>query len=192
MHRDDVPIPEPCSASWDDMHGGERKRFCDHCDKHVHHLSALSEDEAAEVLKHPEVCVRYAVGADAQIRFRSRRRFLVGLAAATSAVASVPAVAAVVGDGTDPNLLNWAWDKVSDWWAGGCPVEGEQVLGEVGTMPVEIATKPEAHDPGKLGDATSFDDSSLLDIVSGGVREPLPSTRPKTMGRPVLHRPTEE
>ena len=139
MHRDELPIPEPCQASWDEMDGSERKRFCGDCRKHVHDLSALTEDEAAVVVSEPDVCVRYTVGSDEQIRFQSRRRFIVGLAVASAAMVSMPAAASILDEGDEPGVMSWAWDKVSTWWLGGASSEGETPPAESPIDPVEVS-----------------------------------------------------
>jgi hypothetical protein len=48
---DDVRIASPCSASWDDMIGDERVRFCQQCTKNVYNLSALSRQDAEALLR---------------------------------------------------------------------------------------------------------------------------------------------
>ena len=45
-----VRIASPCPKSWDEMSGDNRARFCSHCNKHVHNLSALREDEAQRLI----------------------------------------------------------------------------------------------------------------------------------------------
>jgi len=38
-------IAKPCTASWAQMTGDERRRYCDLCGLHVHNLSAMTERE---------------------------------------------------------------------------------------------------------------------------------------------------
>jgi hypothetical protein len=38
-------IKQRCSASWDTMRGDDKRRFCDHCQKFVHNVSAMSQEE---------------------------------------------------------------------------------------------------------------------------------------------------
>ena len=98
MKHNDVRIDEPCSASWSEMSGSERKRFCALCSKHVHDLSAMTEPEAQQVIDSvEEPCVRYTSNPDGTIRFRSSRRVFLsragmiagGLMLGLSAAASV-------------------------------------------------------------------------------------------------------
>ena len=75
MHRDQLPIAEPCHADWNTMSGDSRKRFCGSCTKHVHDLSAMTEPEAVDLLETMRnLCVRYAVGGDGQILHAPARR----------------------------------------------------------------------------------------------------------------------
>ena len=38
-------IEKPCPANWDEMKGDEKRRFCEHCQLHVHNLSAMTQAE---------------------------------------------------------------------------------------------------------------------------------------------------
>lgn len=93
MHRDDVPIAEPCSAEWATMTGDARRRFCQMCTKHVHDLSAMTATEAAGVLEQESgPCVRYSTDASGNIRHRGAAAMTVAavLMAAAPAVADPP------------------------------------------------------------------------------------------------------
>jgi len=60
LHR--IAIPSPCTASWDLMHGDDRVRHCGSCNKNVFNLSAMAEDEAADLLASNtdgHLCVRF-------------------------------------------------------------------------------------------------------------------------------------
>ena len=37
---DRIRVASPCSADWDEMTGNDEVRFCRHCSRHVHDLSA--------------------------------------------------------------------------------------------------------------------------------------------------------
>src|SRR5271168_5167752 len=43
-------IAKPCSVKWTDMSGDERKRFCGKCRLNVYNLSAMTGDEAENLL----------------------------------------------------------------------------------------------------------------------------------------------
>ena len=54
-----------CPANWDEMVGDEQKRFCSHCQKHVHNLSAMTRDEAQALVTSGEnLCIRMVRRAD--------------------------------------------------------------------------------------------------------------------------------
>jgi hypothetical protein len=69
-----LPIASPCRESFAAMHGDSKSRFCDSCGKHVHDLSARTEEEARALLvaaKGTRICVRYAKDSTGAIRFRA-------------------------------------------------------------------------------------------------------------------------
>ena len=69
-----LPIARPCSESFTSMPGGESKRFCASCDKHVHDLSAGTEEDARALFaanRGQRVCVRFAKDAAGNVRFRA-------------------------------------------------------------------------------------------------------------------------
>jgi hypothetical protein len=56
----DIRIASPCPAKWDAMSGDERARHCGSCEKTVYNISALTADEAAELIAAHEgkLCIR--------------------------------------------------------------------------------------------------------------------------------------
>lgn len=60
-----VRIQSPCTEDWSRMAGGNEKRFCDKCQLHVHNLSAMPSEEAAQLLAHRtgRLCIRYEIPA---------------------------------------------------------------------------------------------------------------------------------
>jgi hypothetical protein len=56
-----ISVATPCNASWEDMRGNDRVRFCGKCEKNVYNLSAMSEDEAETLVYEQEgdLCVRF-------------------------------------------------------------------------------------------------------------------------------------
>ncbi|HMZ79414.1 MAG TPA: carboxypeptidase-like regulatory domain-containing protein, partial [Acidobacteriota bacterium] len=58
---DRVQVKSPCTEDWNEMVGNDQVRFCSHCSKHVHNLSAMTRREAEElVLKsNGNLCIRY-------------------------------------------------------------------------------------------------------------------------------------
>ena len=59
---DVIEVKQPCPMSWEQMRGDDTRRFCAHCNKHVHNLSAMPADEAEKLVCSAagELCVRYA------------------------------------------------------------------------------------------------------------------------------------
>lgn len=98
----EAEIATPCPASWADMKGDDRVRYCGGCKKHVYNFAELTRDEIdAVITKHEgKPCARLFVRADGmmitkdcvvQLRKPSR---LVG-AIAVGAVGAAFAVAAI-------------------------------------------------------------------------------------------------
>ena len=45
-----IEIPTPCPMKWEELSGGDRKRYCDHCTKHVFNFSEMPAAEVKEIL----------------------------------------------------------------------------------------------------------------------------------------------
>ena len=58
-----------CPAKWSHMHGDERVRHCTHCKLNVYNISAMTREEAVNLLEEngEKVCVRYYQRADGAI-----------------------------------------------------------------------------------------------------------------------------
>ncbi len=56
-----IKIAKPCSESWDEMYGTDRKRLCAKCDLNVFNLSAMTKAEAENLIFTSEgrVCARF-------------------------------------------------------------------------------------------------------------------------------------
>ena len=69
MMLEDVRIASPCPASWDEMLGNDRTRFCTGCEKNVYDISNMTRDEAEELISANEgdLCVRFFQRADGTI-----------------------------------------------------------------------------------------------------------------------------
>lgn len=76
VNKRTLHIAEPCHADWNAMTGDEARRFCDSCQKHVHHLSAMTRREARALVRAPQpegLCVRYSHDPKSgQVQFRKR------------------------------------------------------------------------------------------------------------------------
>jgi hypothetical protein len=66
---DSIEVKSPCMQDWDSMHGNDEMRFCDHCVKHVHNLSALTRKDARKLIVRSQggICVRYIRRPDGRI-----------------------------------------------------------------------------------------------------------------------------
>lgn len=56
-----LSVNSPCTAEWDSMAGNEQVRFCTHCEKSVHNLSAMTRKDALRFVRANAagVCVRF-------------------------------------------------------------------------------------------------------------------------------------
>ncbi|MFT3766994.1 MAG: hypothetical protein QM820_15970 [Minicystis sp.] len=103
---DDIRIASPCDASWEDMTGDGRVRFCGSCQKHVYNIIAMTRGEAESLLAAHEgegsICLRLYQRADGTVitadcpegvRRRRRRRRVLAVASA-GAMAATAALAA--------------------------------------------------------------------------------------------------
>ena len=65
-----LQIPAPCPANWDAMSGDAAGRFCQHCQKTVHDLSAMTRDEAERLVCQAAgvLCVRITRLPDGQVQ----------------------------------------------------------------------------------------------------------------------------
>jgi hypothetical protein len=89
---DSVRVASPCNASWDEMLGDDRVRFCTSCEKNVFNLSAMPREDAERLLAermNGELCVRFYQRADGTVMTQDcpvgvtkKRRKLAVLAAA--------------------------------------------------------------------------------------------------------------
>jgi hypothetical protein len=105
---DKVSVASPCSASWDEMEGDDRKRFCGKCEKNVYNLSAMTAEDAEALLRaneSAEMCIRLYKRADGTVltsdcpvgvrRKRVRRVAAVAIGAGALAAGAAAAVAAL-------------------------------------------------------------------------------------------------
>jgi hypothetical protein len=91
---DMVEVATPCTASWDEMAGDDRVRFCSQCRLHVYNISALTRAEAEALLQEKEghLCTRFfrrldgtILTQDCPIGVRSMRRWLASFLALAAA-----------------------------------------------------------------------------------------------------------
>src|SRR6185437_14090914 len=61
-------IGKSCKADWEKMQGDDKNRFCEHCQKYVHNLSAMNNRERkAFATNTKQMCIAYFQRADGQI-----------------------------------------------------------------------------------------------------------------------------
>lgn len=96
---DQVRVASPCNASWDEMLGDDRVRFCTSCEKNVFNLSAMSREDAERLIQERlgggELCVRFYQRADGTVMTqdcpvgvtKKRRKMAVMAAAGAGAMA---------------------------------------------------------------------------------------------------------
>jgi hypothetical protein len=98
-------VATPCHASWDDMTGTGRVRFCHLCQKKVYNLSAMTRGEGERLLAKSEgnMCVRMyrrqdgtVMTTDCPVGVRRRRWAAVWAAAVVAALGSIATVGAAV------------------------------------------------------------------------------------------------
>jgi hypothetical protein len=61
-----LPVAFPCPKRWEEMRGDMKRRFCEHCQLHVHNLSAMSRRERGAFVAgaRGQTCVTYELQAD--------------------------------------------------------------------------------------------------------------------------------
>ncbi|XXY19401.1 cell division protein ZapB [Sorangium sp. So ce216] len=66
---DSLRVASPCTASWDEMAGDDRVRFCQRCEKNVYNLSEMPRDEAERLVRAAagDLCVRLYQRADGTV-----------------------------------------------------------------------------------------------------------------------------
>src|SRR5688572_7497716 len=65
-----IEVATPCPADWDAMTGDDRRRFCAHCQCHVHDLSAMRSAEVLDLIcrNAGQLCVQFERAADGQVK----------------------------------------------------------------------------------------------------------------------------
>jgi hypothetical protein len=160
---DRVQVASPCPVRWDSMRGDNRKRFCDQCRLNVYNLSAMTREEAAELVLRAEgrFCAGFYRRADGTILTRDCP---VGLRAARAAAASalrrvaaaiaLVAGAVLVGAGRTPGwrLRNvQPFSRVCEWLSPSAPpFMAGKVSWTAGSM-IRPLPAPPPNVPGKRG-----------------------------------------
>ncbi|MEO6741414.1 MAG: hypothetical protein ABIP20_14285 [Chthoniobacteraceae bacterium] len=69
-----LQIGTPCPKNWDDMAGDAKRRFCEHCQLHVHNLSGMKPGERAQFVAESRgrACITYELRPDGTMVTPSR------------------------------------------------------------------------------------------------------------------------
>jgi len=69
----EIKVAAPCEAEWKWMHGNDRVRFCGQCNLNVFNLSAMTVEEAEDLVRRADgrLCVRFYRRADGTILTRN-------------------------------------------------------------------------------------------------------------------------
>jgi hypothetical protein len=119
-----LKVGTPCPKQWNEMDGGAKRRFCEHCQLHVHNLSAMSERERRDFTAKTggQGCISYLVRPDGtMISERFWSRFFRPLRFAGTAVLAT--------------LL--------PFWFSACARERERILGALPSPKTAPGTTPE-------------------------------------------------
>jgi hypothetical protein len=148
---DQVRVASPCNADWNEMLGDDRVRFCLSCDKNVFNLSAMSREDAEDLLRERlgnDLCIRFYQRADGTILTqdcptgvkRKRRKKLALAVAGAGAMAAAAATMFVKSTCTTQGAVPVA---------GGAMYLDESTLEMGAPMPLPVGTRgPEvAPDP---------------------------------------------
>lgn len=67
---DSISVASPCGEDWNQMRGSDEARFCSHCQKDVHDLSAITRKQAKKLIaaSNGGLCVRYVPRPDGKIQ----------------------------------------------------------------------------------------------------------------------------
>ncbi|MBM3457523.1 MAG: hypothetical protein FJX77_03165, partial [Armatimonadetes bacterium] len=116
-----IRVASPCTASWDEMQGNDRMRFCALCEKNVYDLSTMTQAEVETLVQLTEgkFCGRFYRRRDGAVmtadcpegRRRLRRELILSMGILGLVFGAVTGAAASVG----PHLgrvRDWAlWDQ---------------------------------------------------------------------------------
>lgn len=64
-----LQIAKPCPKNWDEMAGDTQRRFCGHCQLHVHNLSAMPDKDREELIARSgeRLCIAYELRPDGSV-----------------------------------------------------------------------------------------------------------------------------
>ena len=150
---DRVRVASPCNARWEDMTGDDRARFCQHCQKHVFNLSALTHAEAETLIREKEgkFCGRFHQRRDGRMltgncpvgRQWRRSRLLKFCAAGFAAIAILATALAAGGSQRRNNTPRGPLARKIDGWIYDAKVklgiiQPQMLMGKISILPSPV------------------------------------------------------
>jgi hypothetical protein len=114
----EIRVASPCTASWDEMRGDDRTRFCEQCRLNVYNLSEMSRREAEALVRETEgrLCVRFyarrdgtMLTRDCPVGFRAARRWLLQRAGVIGSAYAAMSWLALLLTGGGRRVLGETW-----------------------------------------------------------------------------------
>ncbi len=150
---DQVRVASPCDRDWNEMLGDDRVRYCLGCEKNVFNLSAMSREDAEQLLQErvgKDLCVRFYQRADGTILtedcpvgVKRKRRKKLALAFAAAGATAMAATTLMMRTACKPMMGEPAVQQMAP---SAVPTdEGHFVMGDVGPdeqVPVTGTTPP--------------------------------------------------
>ncbi len=143
---EDLRIASPCNASWEEMSGSERVRFCGDCQLQVYNLSGMGRDEAVSLVQEAEgrICVRLLKRSDGTVLsqdcptgLRALRRKI-----AFAWVRSMALLGLLLGSLCGCNRKDWR-QGLKQIFPIGKPVTVQPLMGEVFIPEADPCKEPE-------------------------------------------------
>lgn len=132
-----LEVTEPCPKKWEELEGGEQKRYCGACRLHVFNSAAMTREEVREVSAQAEgrLCMRVVKDPSGQTKFADPKPARVAglalaagssvLAACGSAPPEAPGVPVEEAPRTEPDAhpTDQAEDELGEVLMGAVPLE---------------------------------------------------------------------
>lgn len=169
---DSVRIASPCSASWSQMKGDERVRYCEDCRLNVYNFAAMSREDGEKLIREAEgrLCGILYRRADGTVLTRDCPVGLMAIRRGMSRVLRLSAVACLTVCGTVLTVLGQPafaqrvrfmepFARVCNWLAPQLPVPtpGVMELGEI-CIPEFQSGNPEGVVIGDVSESESTED----------------------------------
>ncbi|MBX3119133.1 MAG: hypothetical protein KF784_08720 [Fimbriimonadaceae bacterium] len=178
-------VQKPCPKEWDAMHGDDKKRFCDHCQKHVHNISAMNKEDAERLLANRTgaICVRYTQEADGRLvttdRLSGWRKFAL-LASGVAAIVGLSGCQMTTTGETAGSAPDVSTNRAL---VGEVPAQNTTTMGKVPVQPepsTSSTTNPALQDQSSTTGVIAAPDQPLINNpkeVIGDVA-PVPPQKP--------------